>query len=119
MDLIKYYGKIILYFIGFLLLGSLLMSVGYYFFLSTKFIKTLALIYLIVLFFVFSFKEGHKAAKQGYIAGIKTGSLFIFILLMFNIIFYRNFHINSLIYYLILLAVAILGSMVGINAKKN
>lgn len=119
MDLIKHYGKLILYFVIALLLGSIFISVGYYFFLNSKVIKILSFIYLILVFLILSFKEGKKAEAKGYLTGIKTGLIFILIMFLVSLFLKTGFSFNKIIYYLILLFVAILGSTIGINMKKN
>lgn len=107
-------------FIGTLLIGSFILSIMNYFFLNSKTIYTIGLIYLILVFLILSFKEAKISTSRGIITGLKTGGFFILILILINLIFFQSqFKFLRLIYYLILLFSAILGAIVGINTKKN
>ncbi len=74
---------------------------------------------IIIWFFFLGFKNGKISKSKGYLAGLKIGLIFIAILIIFNLIFLRNFKISLLIYYLLLLMSSVLGGMLGINRKKN
>lgn len=107
-------------FIGALLVGSFILSIMNYFFLNSKTVYTIGLIYLILVFLILSFREAKTNTSRGIITGLKTGGFFILILLLINLIFFQSqFKFLKLIYYLILLFSGILGAIVGINTKKN
>lgn len=70
--------------------------------------------------FVTSLLLGKKAKKRGILEGLKFGGIFIFIILVLNnLILMNSFEVKILIYYVILLVSAMLGSMIGINLKKS
>lgn len=120
MATLKKYGILAGKFIGAFLVGSILLSILNYFFISSKITYTIGLIYLILLFLVLSFKEGKTSNIRGIITGLKTGIFLIFILVIFNLIFYQSsFKFLHLVYYLILLFASLLGAIVGINTKKS
>ena len=84
--------------------------------------KTLSIILLIIPIlstFISNLYIGKNSIKKGYIEGIKNGVIFIFILLLLNISLYRVFTLKLIIYYLIFIISAILGSMIGINIKRK
>ena len=64
-------------------------------------------------------KSGKKASKRGYLGGLKIGSLIIAVLAVLNLLFIRSFNLSVLIYYLVILACTTVGSMIGINIKRN
>jgi len=65
-----------------------------------------------------SFVLGKKTTQKGYIEGLKHGTIWILILLAVNLIT-KNFHITSIIYYIILLLASTFSGVLGINSKKN
>ncbi len=61
---------------------------------------------------------GKRSEANGWLAGLKLGSIFIIILILFNILGLRHkFKFINFIYYLILLSSNMLGSMLGINKR--
>lgn len=61
---------------------------------------------------------GRKSSKKGYLEGLKLGGIIILSLLLINLLFIRTFSLSILMYYLIILASSIIGSMIGINIKR-
>lgn len=120
MAFIKKYGILFGKFFGFFLVGSFVLSILNYFCLSSSITHKIGFFYLILLLFIFSFKEAKKKTERGIITGIKTGSMFLFLLFLTNIIFYHSpFKWVRIIYYMILLFASILGGIMGINTKKS
>ena len=71
-------------------------------------------------FFIGGFILGRKSINKGWLEGIKLGLICIFILFIFNFLaFNQGYSLNNLINYLIVLLANILGSMIGINTKKD
>lgn len=60
---------------------------------------------------------GKKATKKGYLEGLKLGSIFLVIIFLLNVIFYRHFDLYVVLYYLIILVGSTIGSMIGINLR--
>ena len=120
MATLKKYAILAGKFIGTTLIGSFILSIMNYFFLTSKTIYTIGLVYLILIFLILSFKEAKTNNSRGIITGLKTGGFFILILILINLIFFQSqFKFLRLIYYLILLFSAILGAIIGINSKKE
>lgn len=117
---LKEYGILALQFLLFLLGGSILISVGYYFLFSSKVVMALGTVYLLLIFLIFGFKSGKKTEAKGFIAGLKIGFFFLLLLLLVNLLFYRSgFTFLRFIYYFILLFSSVIGAMAGINSKKE
>ena len=120
MKYVKEYGLLFAKFLGFLLGGSIIMSILYYFLFSSRFVQILSIVYLTVVFFVFGFKAGHQTEAKGFLAGLKVGSLFLILLIIFNLFFSKgHFTFMNFLYYLILLFASLFGAMLGINTKKE
>jgi hypothetical protein len=120
MNILKKYSLLSLKFLTFFLLGIFLLSILYYFFLSSKVTNIIGFIYLIILFIIFGFKEEVKSNTKGIITGFKTAIVLILTLFIFNLIlFSSSFKLIRILYYLILLVSCILGAIIGANTKKN
>ncbi len=120
MKYVKEYGFSLLKFLGFLLGGSLIMSLFYYFLLPTKITNIVAFLYMVLVFFFFGLSFGKRCENKGFIAGLKIGILLLLLLIFFNVIFYQSsFKFIRVIYYLVLLFSSVIGSSIGINIKKE
>ncbi len=102
-------------------LSLLLISTLYYFnWLSSNVVNYLRPLIIILNIFIGSYIVGKHSEKNGYLEGLKYGGLIISSFLLIALFFFRNFfRLRFILYYIILLATAILGSMIGINKKKN
>ncbi len=120
MKYVKEYGISLLKFLGFLLGGSFIMSLLYYFLLPTKVIQMFLFLYMVLLFFFFGFGAGKKSKSKGLLAGLKIGILFLLVLFFFNLVFFRSpLKLARLWYSLILLLFSSVGATIGINRKKE
>ena len=70
--------------------------------------------------FLGGFYLGKAATKKGWLEGIKLGSAMVLLLILFNYLALRHaFKIDYILYIIILVVSSILGSMLGINFKKE
>ena len=108
----------ILYF-GVYLIGSvfLLTIANYFNLISEGLANTLRFLIPLLGIFGTSYFLGKKCLKNGYLEGLKLGGIIVFGFVLVAIVS-KGFKTISLVYYLILLIAAILGSMIGINKKK-
>ncbi len=120
MKYVKEYGILLAKFFGFLLGGSLLISILYYFLISSKVVQVMSVVYLVILFFVFGFRSGKKTEAKGFLAGLKVGTLFLTLLFLFHL-FFHQFHFvwTTFLFYAVLLLACVLGATLGINTKKE
>ena len=109
------YLKSMLYSIIFILGGLLIITVLNYFNILNG--SPLSIIRSIIGIFIGSFRLGKASNKKGYIEGLKYSAIWIFIFLVFNIIL-SNFSVCSIIYYILLILISVIGSILGINRKK-
>ena len=112
------YLKSMLYTISTILIGTILITIFNYFnILNGIPLKIIMLIIPIVGIFIGSFIIGKISNKKGYIEGLKYGGIWIFLLLIINLII-QNFNITSIVYYIILLLISIVSGILGINNKS-
>lgn len=95
----------------------ILTLLNYFNLVPNKILSILKLLLPIISIFVISYKLGKQSEKNGYLEGLKIGSIIV-LLFIILVLLLDKFMIKSLIYYLILILSSIMGSMIGIN-KKN
>lgn len=63
---------------------------------------------------------GRNSTKKGWLEGLKLGLLVSLLIMLFNMLGLRNsFKISNLLFYTILTFSSVVGSMIGIVAKKT
>ncbi len=82
-------------------------------------VNILKVITTLLSIFIPTFILGRHSKHKGYLEGLKYGTILIIISLILNIIIKTKFNIDIIIYFIIILVSAMLGSMMGINYKKN
>lgn len=121
MKNLKKYLKSLIYIIGIILISTLIITILNYFnIINGKSLETFKLIILIVSLFIGGFIIGKKSNNKGWANGLKLGLIVLVINIIFNYLaFNMSFTFKNLIYYLINLASTTIGSIIGINFKKN
>ncbi len=61
---------------------------------------------------------GKKSLKKGYLNGILLGFITCLFFFLISLIFKTNYHLNSLIYYLLIIISSCFGSMIGMQKNK-
>ena len=113
------YLKSLIYTSGILLGSCIIITVLSYFnIVSGNILKIIELLIPIISIFVGSYILGNNSDNKGYIEGIKYGCIWIILFLIINLIS-NNFTYLSLIYYLIIIIIAVISSIIGINKKKS
>lgn len=104
-----------------ILIWLLLLSTLYYYnIISNSIINYLRPLVILLNIFISSYILGKNSDKNGYLEGAKFGFLMIFIFLFISLIFFRGYLKPRLVLYdIILLAISIFGSMLGINKEKK
>ena len=120
MFVIKYL-KSLLYILISLIISSLIIALFSYFnILVSSAIKYFKLILVILSFMIGGLYIGKKSGSKGYIEGLKVSAISILIILLLNLLgFNYFFSINLLILYIIIIISTTLGSIIGINKKRN
>ena len=103
-----------------ILIGSaiIITILNYFNILMGNVLKITELLIPIISIFIGSYILGNSSNNKGYIEGLKYGMAWIILFLIINLIS-KNFTYLSLIYYLILIIIAIVSSIIGINRRKN
>ena len=103
-----------------ILIGSTIVItiLNYFNILMGNVLKITELSIPIISIFIGSYILGKSSNNKGYIEGLKYGMAWIILFLIINLIS-KNFTYLSLIYYLILIIIAIVSSIIGINRRKN
>lgn len=60
---------------------------------------------------------GKESSKKGYIEGLKYASIWSFIFLIVSI-FLKGIDLSSIIFFILLIIISVLGSILGINKKR-
>ena len=69
--------------------------------------------------FISSIILGKNTKEKAYFEGIKFSTLFLILITTIKIIIKNNFNYKTIILYFALILTSIIGSMLGINLKKN
>ncbi len=114
LSYLKYIGIFILFIVGIAIVTSLINLTGF----KPNLINKLAVILTALSFFIISALASKNIAEKGYILGIKLGLLFVILMILINLIFFKSgFNIDRFIYYTILIISSILGGSFGKNLK--
>lgn len=114
LNYLKYIGLFIIFIIAIALITSLINLTG----ANTNLINKLSVILTALSFFIISALASKKINEKGYILGIKLGLLFVILMVLINLIFFKSsFSIDRFIYYTILIISSILGGSFGKNLK--
>ena len=108
--------KIYFLFIGIILISILLLSLLNTFGVPKNITNILSMIIMILTFLITGISKGKNCEKNGYLQGLKIGSILILILILIGFISF-NFNFKTILYYLILLLSSVFGAMIGINKK--
>lgn len=120
MFIIKYLKSFMYILISIFLFSILIGTLSYFNILGNNVIKVLELIATIISMLIGGIYLGKNSNKKGFLEGIKIGIAVIVLLFMFSYLaFDKGFSISSLIFYLIILISAILGSVFGINKRSS
>ena len=82
--------------------------------------KIIILLTNVSIFFTYGLNKGKNTNKKGLLQGLITGGILILILFIISLIFFHNkFTISTLLYYIALLFMTLIGSTIGKNKKKD
>ena len=121
MKYLKNLGISFLYIIAFIFVLTFITTLLSYFnIMSDKVTAIIKIIIPIISMFIGGIYIGKRSLKKGFLEGLKLGSIFSCLLIIFNYLALNNsFKFKYLLFYLILVISSILGSMIGINRKKQ
>jgi len=116
---INYLKNIGYTFVGILASCIIITLLNYLNILNGSILNIISIIVMIIAIFIGGFLTGRKANKKGYLEGIKFGGIMIVIILLLNLLIFKNkFSLIDILYYLSLLFSSTIGSMIGIQRRS-
>lgn len=117
--IINYLKNIGYTFLLFLICTLFLTILNYTGILTGNILNIFSTILLFISIFIGGILTGRKANRKGYIEGIKFGSIIMVMILLINLLIFKNkIHLISILYYLLIIFISMVGSIVGIAKKK-
>lgn len=114
MKYLKKIGFASLYSLSSILILTLILTIFSYFnIMSEKIVSIFKIIIPIISLIIGGFYIGKRSNKQIVIEGLKLGSIFSLVLILFNLIFSNPFKVKYILFYLILIGASIMGSIIG------
>jgi len=114
INYLKYIGMFIIFIIVIALATSLINLTG----INSNITNKVSIILTALSFFIVSGLASKSSNEKGYILGIKLGLIFVLLMALINLIFFKSsFNIDRIIYYSILIISGILGGSFGKNLK--
>lgn len=111
--------------LGFIIGGILILTLfttllSFFNIIGGKLVEIIKVIIPVVSTLLGGFLIGKRSVEKGWIEGLKLALIFIVILMLFDFLgLGHKFKLFDFIYYLILTATTVLGSMLGINMNGN
>lgn len=119
MDVLKYL-KVLIYILVPVLILNFILSLLYYFnLIGSGIINYLKLFVVTIAMLIGGIYIGRRTSKNGWLEGLKVGAeVIVLFFIVSYLAFDKGINIKTIIYYFILIAASILGSMIGINKRK-
>ena len=121
MNYLKKLGFSLLYIISSIFILTILITLLSYFnILSNSVTSIFKILILVTSVIIGGYYIGKRSNKKGYIEGLKLGTIFSILLIIFNYLAFNNsFKVKYILFYLIIIVSSILGSMIGINKRAK
>ena len=114
----KYIKSLGLFFIILLTLNILISIFSYFEIIDLNITKIFMIISMLLSGLISGIYLGLNSNNKGYLEGIKLSLIILIIFTFFNLLL-RNFNCITIIYYIIIILIISIGSMIGINKKKS
>ncbi len=106
---------------GFLLISIITLTI-FISILNSLFAKNFTIIKLIIpaiSMLIASFFLGKSCKEKAYLEGLKFSAIYLIIITIIKLLLKTNFNYQTMIMYFLLVFTSIIGSMIGINLKKE
>ena len=114
INYLKSIGMFIIFIVVIALATSLINLTG----INSNITNKVSVILTALSFFIVSALASKSSNEKGYILGIKLGLIFVILMTLVNLLFFKSsFNIDRIIYYSILIISSILGGSFGKNLK--
>lgn len=112
--------SIIFIIISLIVLTFILTLFSYFNIFNDKTVSIFKIIIPIISLLIGGYYIGKNSNEKGWLEGLKLSIVFIILLIIFNLIFFKQgINIKNILYYIIMTISTIFGSMIGISMKKN
>ena len=101
------------------ILTSFIFTLFEYIFFNYKLFSILEIILNYFYVFIYSYMSSRKNPLNGYKSGFRSGVKIWIILILLNLITFNNFTLGILLYYIIILIIAIIAGIISKNKEKN
>ena len=116
----KYLRALLYFFVPLLLLLVFYSTLNYFDILSNNIVKYANLANVIISSVICSIFVGKHSENKGYKEGIKEGLILSVILFIFTYLaFGKGINLERLLLYLIIIVASVIGSIIGINKRKE
>lgn len=106
--------------ISLIVLTFILTLFSYFNIFNDKTVSIFKIIIPIISLLIGGYYIGKNSNEKGWLEGLKLSIVFIILLIIFNLIFFKQgINIKNILYYIIMTISTIFGSMIGISMKKN
>lgn len=121
MKKIKNFSLAILYTVCIIIVSTFIITLLSYFnLMSDKVVSIFKIIIPVLSLLIGGIVIGRKSIKKGFTKGLYLGLIFSFLMIIFNyLILNIPFKFKYLMFHIILIISSSLGSMIGINIKKD
>lgn len=120
MNLLKYLKSLLYIFISIFIFNIIITFLNYFNILGNVAINYLKLFTILISMLIGGIYIGSKTNKKGWLEGIKIGLEVVILLFLINYLgFNKGINIKTILYYFLILTSSMLGSMIGINKRKN
>lgn len=121
MEFLKNSLKSLLYIFSIIIVSTFLVTtLNYFNIIGSKLLTIFKILIILSSMFTGGIIIGKNSKQKGWLEGIKLGLIVTVILVLFKYLgLNQKFLITNIIYYIILIISCTLGSMIGINKKKE
>ena len=113
----KYIKSSIFFIILLFSINLIITILSYFDIFNNDIISIIKIISYLIIFIITGIYIGLKSKRKAYIEGLKLSLIIISIFFIISIIFTR-INIKSILSYLIIISLIVLGSIIGINIKR-
>lgn len=115
----KYLKTIAFEFIVLIIL-TLINTILYYFdLINSNANGIIKIIIFIIVFLLSGIYIARRSNKKYYLEGLKISGINILLFLLISLLFKYNFNFKQILYYLLIILITTLGSIIGGNFRKN
>lgn len=120
MNILKKYDYIFKYILFILIATIITTIINIIIPLNKNTNQIITFIYMLIYSFILGIKKGLKSNEKAYLEGLKLGIIETLILYSLSIITLDfRISIKRILYYLIIITITTLGSIIGINKKRS